>query len=219
MSRIPALMPSITLPATRGPLCQVNIKVITPMFGGSATAGKADPLQPITAKSIRGHLRFWWRACNAGRYASSDEMFKVEEKLWGSMPKCQNNRIIGGPSGIDVQVEITNRCTLGNYQQYNSPIFKYVLFPFSPEGDTNQFLEGVSFRLICTAAPHVSTEEFEVFKKELESAVWAWVNFGGIGARTRRGCGSLFCSTYAPNSLAELLACKEKYISGNDANN
>lgn len=33
---------------------------------------------------------------------------------------------------------------------------------------------------------------------EIESAIWAWVNFGGIGARTRRGCGALYCKELAP---------------------
>jgi CRISPR-associated protein Cmr1 len=33
---------------------------------------------------------------------------------------------------------------------------------------------------------------------DIEAALWAWVNFGGIGARTRRGCGALFCPDFAP---------------------
>lgn len=28
---------------------------------------------------------------------------------------------------------------------------------------------------------------------DIEAAIWAWINFGGIGARTRRGCGALYC--------------------------
>jgi len=36
--------------------------------------------------------------------------------------------------------------------------------------------------------------------KDIESAVWAWVNFGGVGARTRRGCGALFCKKADPEN-------------------
>ena len=28
--------------------------------------------------------------------------------------------------------------------------------------------------------------------------MWGWVNFGGLGARTRRGCGSLYCPAVSP---------------------
>jgi CRISPR-associated protein Cmr1 len=38
---------------------------------------------------------------------------------------------------------------------------------------------------------------------EVETALWAWANFGGIGSRTRRGCGALFCSTFAPADVPE----------------
>ena len=33
---------------------------------------------------------------------------------------------------------------------------------------------------------------------DIEAAVWAWLNFGGIGARTRRGCGALYCKELSP---------------------
>ncbi|MGH7224982.1 MAG: hypothetical protein ACRELF_17305, partial [Gemmataceae bacterium] len=35
---------------------------------------------------------------------------------------------------------------------------------------------------------------------DLRDAVWAWVNFGGLGSRTRRGCGALYCRALAPES-------------------
>lgn len=39
----------------------LKIEVVTPLFGGGHTAGQIDEVTPISAKSIRGHLRFWWR--------------------------------------------------------------------------------------------------------------------------------------------------------------
>jgi CRISPR-associated protein Cmr1 len=35
---------------------------------------------------------------------------------------------------------------------------------------------------------------------DVEAAVWAWVNFGGLGSRTRRGCGTLFCKDLSPQN-------------------
>jgi CRISPR-associated protein Cmr1 len=40
--------------------------------------------------------------------------------------------------------------------------------------------------------------------EDIETAVWAWVNFGGLGARTRRGCGALLCQEFAPRDINEL---------------
>ena len=41
-------------------------------------------------------------------------------------------------------------------------------------------------------------EYVEDIALDVESALWAWVNFGGLGARTRRGCGALFCQGVSP---------------------
>jgi CRISPR-associated protein Cmr1 len=32
----------------------------------------------------------------------------------------------------------------------------------------------------------------------VEAALWAWINFGGVGARTRRGLGALYCLNPSP---------------------
>jgi CRISPR-associated protein Cmr1 len=37
------------------------------------------------------------------------------------------------------------------------------------------------------------------FDLDVAAAVWTWVNFGGIGARTRRGAGALYCADEAPD--------------------
>lgn len=41
---------------------------------------------------------------------------------------------------------------------------------------------------------------------DVNEAVWAWVNFGGIGARTRRGCGALYCKELAPPDRNSIIA-------------
>jgi CRISPR-associated protein Cmr1 len=38
---------------------------------------------------------------------------------------------------------------------------------------------------------------------DVEAALWGWANFGGIGSRTRRGCGALFCPAFAPVNSSE----------------
>ena len=64
----------------REPLFDLEISVITPLFGGGAEPGVADLLAPVRASSIRGHLRFWWRACKCANFATADELFGAEEE-------------------------------------------------------------------------------------------------------------------------------------------
>ncbi len=43
--------------------------------------------------------------------------------------------------------------------------------------------------------------------EEVRAAIASWLNFGGIGARTRRGCGSL--NSISPSIFAAALSCKQ----------
>ena len=38
---------------------EYRLRLVTPMFGGGARAGKPDEKLPIRPSSIRGHLRYW----------------------------------------------------------------------------------------------------------------------------------------------------------------
>src|SRR5437870_636220 len=63
--------------------------LITPLFGGGAMAGERDEVTVIRGTEIRGHLRFWWRACYGGRYKDVGEMKWVEDRIWGAASKQQ----------------------------------------------------------------------------------------------------------------------------------
>src|SRR5947209_16197898 len=54
-------------------------ELITPLFGGGVEPKKNNLEQLINGKSIRGQLRFWWRACRGtGKLA---EMKRNESAL------------------------------------------------------------------------------------------------------------------------------------------
>jgi len=192
----------------REPLFDVEVHVVTPLFGGSANAGKVDPELPIRGASIRGHLRFWWRACRGADYSSHRSLFEREKSIWGSTEE---------PGAIEVDVEVLNSgklvpCaeyakrpdgTYGSLPKWRNGYPGYALFPFQGKLKTGRIeieespahvLEGVVFRLRLLAA--IRRDEDNLLC-EAEAALWAWLSFGGIGARTRRGCGSLFCSDSA----------------------
>ncbi|MDR1049133.1 MAG: type III-B CRISPR module RAMP protein Cmr1, partial [Synergistaceae bacterium] len=64
-----------------------DVELITPMYGGGAVAGVNDSSFPIRSPSVRGHLRFWWRATRGARFETAEELFREEEKIWGSTEK------------------------------------------------------------------------------------------------------------------------------------
>jgi CRISPR/Cas system CMR-associated protein Cmr1 (group 7 of RAMP superfamily) len=45
----------------------LSVRIVTALYGGGVEAGMIDTLTPFRAPSVRGHLRYWWRAtCGAG---------------------------------------------------------------------------------------------------------------------------------------------------------
>ncbi|MBX3013285.1 MAG: type III-B CRISPR module RAMP protein Cmr1, partial [Caldilineaceae bacterium] len=88
MSRkIPSLPPAIDklTDADLGLITQTReYELITPLFGGGVEPTEADPVTVIRGTAIRGHLRFWWRACRAGDFDSITELNAREGALWGN---------------------------------------------------------------------------------------------------------------------------------------
>lgn len=215
---MPRVQPGVPPPlpaarANRNPLLDLEIAIVTPLFGGGATAGRVDPERPVSGQSVRGHLRFWWRACNAPAFATAEALFAAESTLWGSVSSEQ----AAGPSALDVRVEIVSagkQEQLRVTDQRGRTVWKrgypgYALFPFqesSQKPAADPCLTGVVFRLVIEPARHVTVDQTANLETGVANAVRAWLAFGGLGARTRRGCGSLWCATdgFMPASVDDI---------------
>jgi len=224
-----------TLPAPEGlnlqrrtPLLDLDIAVVTPLFGGGTDPRVPDHDRPVTGKAVRGHLRFWWRACNANRYSSSRKLFEAERAIWGSIGESNEDQV---PSPVDVSVKVEDSGTeieCVTWERRGKPRSDgrspwrpewgsypgYGLFPFQGEPEHDQeprmwktrpakALEGVRFKLRISRASFPDVRSEPSLERGIEDALWAWLMFGGIGARTRRGCGSLHCEK------AMLRGCKD----------
>ena len=77
----------------------VTLSTITPMFGGAPQPTKVNLTQPVTARTVRGHLRFWWRAINGGRFSSIPQLFQAESRIWGSAASDHGSPLQGGHHG------------------------------------------------------------------------------------------------------------------------
>lgn len=199
-----------------------EIDVITPLFGGGESPGSNDSVTLIRGSSVRGHLRFWWRATRGANYEDASHLKAAETQLWGG--KLGNTMV---PSPVGVSVEVLDKESPEPWARYNmgedgklkaipQPINKlhpaYALFPFQgkrSEDGKSVVVEPASavnraqFRLTVTLPWRENKQEMEEIRSGVENAIWAWVNFGGIGARTRRGCGALYCENLAISSFEE----------------
>lgn len=188
-----------------------DIQVITPIFGGGVEAGINDPVNVIRESSIRGHLRFWWRATRGAACKSIAELRQREGEIWGTTEN---------PSKIGIEADILDITCQQPCAEYipkrrkprsgsafrlqwswpfnlNEDCLAYTLFPFQgtpPDSKSPQkpaeYISSASFRL--------TIRTWNELTSDVETALKAWVNFGGVGARTRRGCGALFCRELAP---------------------
>lgn len=160
------------------------VKVITPLFGGGTTPRKVDPVSVIRVPSVRGHLRWWYRAVIGRRYEDAAFLRESEAAIFGDTSRA---------SKVDVRVKVTNpgrQLTPGEVVLRDGDR----LFPvFS--GDYQNVRIGVEFELTLRYPAEL--------KDTMETVVWAWSNFGGIGAKTRRGCGALWIKEFAPRAMKD----------------
>jgi CRISPR-associated protein Cmr1 len=186
-------LPNWQAPAKRETI-ELELRLITPMFGGGYKAREVDPLLPIRPAAIRGHLRFWWRATAGARYATVEELHKAETELWGGA-STKDNPAFGK---VAIQVHILSAGEKASYSQVappskpeDGPLHGYFLFPFREQREQNipaaVGRRQVSFQLRLTLDASLS----EAQRAGVRTALKAWIAFGGVGARTRRGCGAL----------------------------
>ncbi|NIA13605.1 MAG: type III-B CRISPR module RAMP protein Cmr1 [Nitrospiraceae bacterium] len=196
------------VPAQRSSGCttrEYRISLITPLFGGGVEPGKPDVTLPIRGTSIRGQLQFWWRATRGGGATDHAEVWGMTEKA--SPVQIEVRDVKAGPpkSCAKYAPGQDGRKRLRWEQPFDSGSLPYVLFPFQGQLSRNkreievppaEFIEPASFVLrLCYP---------ETLQQEIETAVRAWISFGGLGARTRRGCGALLCNELAPESVTEM---------------
>ncbi|NLL37565.1 MAG: type III-B CRISPR module RAMP protein Cmr1, partial [Fretibacterium sp.] len=194
--RVPFEAPKCPEVKKGGEEVSYTIKVVTPMYGGGAEAGVNDADNPVRAASVRGHLRFWWRATRGTAFSSIADLKKREAEIWGSMGQASSTIVeVLRQSGVESRVYPGH-----GFDKYG--IETYAIFPAS-SGEHDLLKEGLTFELRLRYS--------EEHRDDVLCALWAWVNFGGIGARTRRGCGALYCENFAPkdsNNLASWLKGK-----------
>jgi CRISPR-associated protein Cmr1 len=206
-----------------------SVELITPLFGGGVEPRRNDTSFPIRPTSIRGQLEFWWRATVGAQYPILAELRAAQSDIWGSTERASRVDVLVD----DVRASETTPCARIEWNpnarqgrgawriNWQAPFngqnssLSYALFPFQGETPAPKLdasidvppatcIQQASFRLIIRCPknlwPHV------------EPAVWAWVNFGGLGGRARRGCGAISCGQLAPRDRNDLIECGKRLV-------
>lgn len=193
-----------------------RIRLITPLFGGGVEPGEADTSFPIRATSIRGQLRTWWRVLYGSRLG--DNMWQREEEIFGSTEFLS-----------PLKVTVLDQPTLDLIDPANPEYggrFGPIAYALFSAVDKKQKVakEGIEFRLqiswdnpkgleIRRAAQNEQRRKdrkkplpsvIKDISDEIQGAISGWLAFGGLGARTRRGGGSVFCRELGQTKLPSI---------------
>lgn len=165
----------------------VALTVVTPILGGAARTREIDAVDTIRVPSLRGALRFWWRALYGANF-SSEELYVAESNLFGRAADDG-----GGRSAVDVRI---SKCTPGEHDESDIRLYgqtattgAYALWPAretrsrdNPQPTAPRRAPGTHFQL------HIRCPKEK--EAQIRNAVRALILFGGYGGRTRRGTGS-----------------------------
>jgi CRISPR-associated protein Cmr1 len=208
MPRQPVTLPEKIEPRSDSIILERQYKLITPLYGGGYKAGENDITLLIRPTSIRGHLRFWWRAARGSNQhvhatlerlgldttgSDIEKLKRLEGWIWGAAASKRKNdeskeqRIAQSRVLLQIlQIQEGQRfqphdgLDIGDVRSE----YSYVAFPL--RGLETSLQQNVTFTLkISISSNHIDIEP------EVNAALWAWTHFGGIGARTRRGFGAI----------------------------
>lgn len=201
------------------PNCQLTaeVRLIRPQFGGGAVTRKVDQGTWLRPASVRGALRFWWRALVGHQYASARALRDEEDKIFGSPDKLGRN----GPGALWVTVSAAIPGTLKPFSPGQESAESVAYFP----AQSNNNLPAAALLQSGTATVSIGCRGGRPLRDDAghprghaPPAWWSgvvrafvtWVTLGGSGSRTRRGAGALAFAEPslrpldAPTSLAEL---------------
>jgi CRISPR-associated protein Cmr1 len=181
---------------------EAEFEIVTPMFlGGADPEGAAE----LRAASIKGALRFWWRALAWGRLRDLEAIHKEEERVFGSSEKKvgQGAFLLRIVEQELLQVKSAGVRLIDSDARTVLPGARYLGYGLMKAFGTNLgtlergCIQAGRFRLELLFRP-VSAQKLAEQEQDLASVLAALQAFGllgGLGARTRRGWGSVALRT------------------------
>ncbi|MBE9610828.1 type III-B CRISPR module RAMP protein Cmr1 [Chitinilyticum piscinae] len=184
---------------------KATFELVTPMFlGGGDADQKAEFIRP---PSVKGALRFWWRALNWGRISqgkSQPEALKQlhdeEARLFGLAATEADGRQRGGQGvflltvsqedTVKIEKQPFDRMTDGQFYLLGMGIGKYT--HDSGKHCLRSALVNGQFGVQLRFRPGTKTED----KKSVADAMYLFGLLGALGSRARHGMGSVSLSAW-----------------------
>ena len=155
-------------------------KIVTPMFISGADQTKAE----LRIPSIKGAIRFWWRALNGYQYTTTEELYAVEAKIFGGTYQDKDNKTIVTQSKIFFSFDDEEqKSSLDNYKEKYSKDDAIVYLAGQGVTNTTQYLLNSEFTLCLKSKSEIDPTVI--------NAITIWGLFGGLGERSRKGFGSV----------------------------
>lgn len=196
---------------------KLTCRFISPVFGGGVDPKKPDEITPVRVPSIRGQLRFWWRATHAD--LSLGELRKKECEIFGGV---HGDKPVVSALSLQVtkqpkapqRLEVFVRGDAFKLAPRISDALAYGAFPLRGTDAAK------THDLLSVYADHFDLElSFPAeHRKEIERALWAWLHFGGLGGRTRRGFGAIEQVEQDKGTGWKLPSIQEGWPTGNRRN-
>jgi CRISPR-associated protein Cmr1 len=140
---------------------ELECEIVTPMFLGGADGKSAE----LRASSIKGALRFWWRAMLGN--LSIQELYKQESQIFGSVGENSYK------SPVSIRIK-GKRIESKNFE----------LVPHKPFMKASAFSPKETFQVVMTSFSQ------ELLEQAKNTFILTCI-LGGFGKRVRRGMGSV----------------------------
>jgi CRISPR-associated protein Cmr6 len=217
---VAAELASAAAPKTRRSFT-ATLELVTPAFlaGADQTSATDCDLRPAT---LRGQLRYWWRTMHAG-YLTVAELRELEAKLWGDTNGAGAIRVVVNPdvrrepelfsfkergsSKMEAAFAKKHEIEFVTAQNGNSPLTQglfYASYGMDEKTKRRYFRPpGSTWRVdiqACATQFRSSMLPPESVIAEAASALSLLCRYGGVGARARKGFGSLTLRNFEGHS-------------------
>jgi len=182
----------------------LDVQLLTPMLGGGFESGVPDTDEPFRVDSVRGHLRWWWRqvmycahvGLNSTRSPDWDgakivkEVRLLENEYWGSATNVDDSGTGDGVVQVSCSSESESQTSEVDQSNLGQVSYAYAQLaqgtrPFP------QVLPTARATIALRGIGELAGKDGALAAHALKHAVSYWLRFGCIGARGRRGFGSL----------------------------
>lgn len=202
------------------PATILRVKTITPILGGGIESFVPDNIDGVRIPSIRGALRWWWRALQSD--LDLDKLRQQEQELFGGVGR--NAEENASTSAVRLDVRVLDKSAAepaGKHERRDGKLrplatwtggndYGYGLFPLQRSNDDRRNYSGAGDmptkewrrRLEFELRVHLKEESL---RQSFFDALTLWLVFGGYGARTRRGFGALESETHSFDKAMEIL--------------